>query len=177
MKLPSILKQPHFKAALSLYDGPTHCGVCSSLNLNKSTSYLSLCLSLNSFCNGTSRTWASLGPEARYCGFWLGWVPGQWVQVPNRVLAGFESHLWGFKSQAGFWLGSSPDHVVSSPKLGFGWAWVPAHGFKSQSEVNSFKGSYGWSHLYYTRLKTLFCLFSFVSVCNFYPFLASQCCV
>ena len=26
----------------------------------------------------------------------------------------------------------------SSPKLGFGWVRVPAHGFKSQSGVNSF---------------------------------------
>ena len=33
--------------------------------LNKSTSYLSLCVSLNSFCNETSRTWASLSPESR----------------------------------------------------------------------------------------------------------------
>ena len=162
------------------------CGVCSFLNLNKSTSHLLLCVSLNSFCDETSRTWASLGPEARYCGFWLGWVSDQWVQVPNRVLAGFESqhmgsshkatsrilarsesHLWRFKSQAGFCLGSSPGHAGSNPKLGFGWVWVPVHGFKSQSEVNSFKGSYGWSHLYYKCLKELFCLVSFVSICNF----------
>jgi len=34
------------------------CGVYFSLN--KPTSYLSLCLSLNSFCDETSRTWASL---------------------------------------------------------------------------------------------------------------------
>ena len=59
---------------------PTHCGVCSSLNLNKSTSYLSLCLSLNSFCDETSR--ASLIPETRYRGFWLGLSPSTWVQVP-----------------------------------------------------------------------------------------------
>ena len=51
---------------------PTRCGVCFSLNLNKSTSYLQLCVSLNSFCNETSRTWASLGPKTRHCGFWLG---------------------------------------------------------------------------------------------------------
>ena len=36
-------------------DGPhSVCGV--SFSMNKSTSYLSLCLSLNSFCNETSRT-------------------------------------------------------------------------------------------------------------------------
>ena len=36
------------------------------------TSYLSLCLSLNSFCDETSRTRASLGLEGRYHGFCLG---------------------------------------------------------------------------------------------------------
>ena len=41
----------------------TICGVCFSLN--KSTSYLSLCLSLNSFCIETSRTWASLSLETK----------------------------------------------------------------------------------------------------------------
>ena len=82
--------------------------MCFSLYLNKSTSYLLLCLSLNSFYDETSRTWASLGPETRYCGFWLasssshvgtslkqglGWVqvPATWGLVPNWVLAGFES--------------------------------------------------------------------------------------
>ena len=91
---------PHFTATFVLCDGPhSVCGVCFSLYLNKSTSYLSLCLSLNSFCDETSRTWALLGPETRYCGFWLGlspnyvgsrpnqgfgWVrvPAMWVQVP-----------------------------------------------------------------------------------------------
>ena len=71
---------------------PALCGVCFSLYLNKST-YSSFCLSLNSFCNETSRTWASLGPETRYCGFWLGLSsshlgssPKQgfgWVRVPG----------------------------------------------------------------------------------------------
>ena len=35
----------------------------TSKNLIKSTCYLSLCLSLNSFCDETSRTWVSLSPE------------------------------------------------------------------------------------------------------------------
>ena len=61
-----------------------------------------------------------------------------WVQVPKWVLAGFESQPHGFKSQAGFWLGSNPNHMGLSPKLGFGCVRVPAHGFKSQSEVNGF---------------------------------------
>ena len=55
---------------------PTPCRVCFSPNLNKSTSYLSLCLQLN-FCNEISRTWASLGPEARQHGFWPGSSPGR----------------------------------------------------------------------------------------------------
>ena len=47
------------------------CRVCLSLTLNKSTSYLSLCLSVK-FCNEASRAWASLVPEARQHGFWPG---------------------------------------------------------------------------------------------------------
>ena len=39
------------------------CGTC--LSLDKSTSCLSLCLSLNSFCDETSRTWASWSPETK----------------------------------------------------------------------------------------------------------------
>ena len=55
----------HFAtAALTLCNGPySVCGVC--FYVNKSTSYLSLYLSLNSFCNETSRFWGSLGPETR----------------------------------------------------------------------------------------------------------------
>ena len=73
------------------------CGECLSLNLNKSTSYLSLCLSLTlsqwhyHFVSHW-RTWASLGPETRY---------------------------------GRFWLDSSPSHVGSSPKQCFDWVWVP----------------------------------------------------
>ena len=92
---------------LTLCNGPhSVCGVYFSLNLSKSISYLSLCLSLNSFCDETSRTWASLCPETRYHGFWLGlscshvglspkqgfgwvWVQATWVQVSNWILAGF----------------------------------------------------------------------------------------
>ena len=36
-----------------------------TLSLSKSCSYLSLCLSLNSFCDETSRTWVSLCPQTR----------------------------------------------------------------------------------------------------------------
>ena len=55
----------------------TVCGLCFSLNPNKSTSYLLLCLSLKSFCNEISRTWASLGPEMRHHGLWPCSSPGR----------------------------------------------------------------------------------------------------
>ena len=55
------------------------CGVC--FFLNKSTSYLPLCLSLNSFCDETWRTWASLSPKTR-CVISM---KGPWVQVPIYV--------------------------------------------------------------------------------------------
>ena len=48
-------------------------------------------------------------------------VSATWVQVPGRVLAGFESQPCGFESQAGFPLGFSPSHMGSSPRQGFGW--------------------------------------------------------
>ena len=62
----------------------------------------------------------------------FGWVrfPVLRVQVPNRVLARFQSN-----------------HVGSSPKMGFGWVQVTAHGFKSQSKVNGFKNSPKGLHL------------------------------
>ena len=60
-----------------------------SFSLNKTTSSLSLCFSLNSFCNEVSRNWASLNAEAR-CMISVGRV---WV------LARFESQPCWFKSQ------------------------------------------------------------------------------
>ena len=86
------------------------CGVCFSLN--ESTSYLSLCLSLNSFCNETSRTWASLSPETR-CVISVGRL---WV------LARFESQLHGFKSQ-------SEVHVFIVKLHIFFWKMCLPHGF------------------------------------------------
>ena len=84
---------------------------------NKSTSYLLLCLSLNSFCVEAQRTWVSVGSDSR------------WAILIKDC---------GFKYQAGLWLDLSPDFVGSSPKLGLDWVWVQAHGFRSQSEVNIF---------------------------------------
>ena len=109
MKLPTPIKidNPYPGAPLAFWDGPLSvCGVCFSLN--KSTSYLSLCISLNSFCNETSRTWASLNPETR-CVISVGrlWVfagcmgssPSQafgWVWVPAL---GFRVPVWGARFQ------------------------------------------------------------------------------
>ena len=88
MKLPSpyTLTTPHFEAAaLTLCDGPPSvCGVCFSLN--ESTSYLSLCLSLDSFWDETSRAWASWGPETNQV------THLSWKTV---VLSGFESQPHG----------------------------------------------------------------------------------
>ena len=66
----------------------TACGVCFSLN--KSISYLSLCLSLNSFCHETSRTWAS--KKKKNLSFIKSWNQVLWV------LAGFEHQPHEFKS-------------------------------------------------------------------------------
>ena len=78
----------------------TVCGLCFSLNLNKSTSYLSLCLSLN-FCNETSRTWASLGPKARCHGFGRAQIPVRYDWVIKHST---ESLQWEFESQS--WINS-----------------------------------------------------------------------
>ena len=72
MKLPnSIMTPPYPGAALEM--AYTVCRECFSLN--KSTSYLSICLSLNSFCNETLRTWDQV------CD--LSWR--SWVQAPIWV--------------------------------------------------------------------------------------------
>ena len=70
---------------------PTLCGVCFSLN--KSTFYVSLCLSLNSFCDETSMTWTSLLWVLAECQ-----VPALWVRVLSKVLARLESWNTGWNS-------------------------------------------------------------------------------
>ena len=61
--------------------------VAKVLSLNKSISYLSLCILLNSFCDRTQRTWALLISETRYVIL----IKKQFVQAPVCVLTGFES--------------------------------------------------------------------------------------
>ena len=92
-KVHKKLTTPKFPGPVAFWDSPhSVCGVCFSLD--KSISYLSRCLSLNSSCKGTSRTWASISAEARcvipikrlwvQVPFWVwpGVSPGPWVQVP-----------------------------------------------------------------------------------------------
>ena len=100
-KITQPIKTNHtkFRGRIRPLPGPTLCEVCVSLYLNKFTSYLSLCLSLNSFHDETSRTWVPEGIETRYCGFWLDLSPRTWVQVPSRVLAWFQSHPYWLESQ------------------------------------------------------------------------------
>ena len=103
MKFPSPWKliTPHFEAALTLCRSPhSVCGVC--FLLNKSTSYLSLCLSLNSFYDVTSRTWASLGPET--CDLSWKTVSFGWVLVPGHGFKS-QSELNGFKVMLILWGG------------------------------------------------------------------------
>ena len=127
MKLPSPIKtdDPIPWCLFHLLTWPTLCLWSVCFSLNKSTSYLSLCLSLNSFCDETSRTWASLSPETR-CVISVGRL---WD------FAGFESSL----------VGSSPNHAFGRVRVpatwiqvGLGGVRIPAHGFKSQSEVHGF---------------------------------------
>ena len=81
---------------MSLRNGPHSVyGMCFSLNLNRSTSYLSLCLSLNSFCDETSRTWASLAPETRYRAFWLGLRPRHVGSSPKQSFGWVWVPIWG----------------------------------------------------------------------------------
>ena len=68
------------KATLAPWDRPHSLyGMC--ISLNKTTSYPSLCFSLNSFCNETSGTWALLGTETR-C---VVSIKRLWVQVPSDL--------------------------------------------------------------------------------------------
>ena len=55
--------------------------------LNWTELNLPLCLSLNSSCDETYRTWASLSPETGY----VISMKRQWIQVPVWVLAGLKS--------------------------------------------------------------------------------------
>ena len=88
--MPHHVLRPHSASATAY---TLVCGMC--FFLNKPTSYLSFCLSLNSFCDETSRTWASLGPETGCCD--LSW-------------------------KTGFWLCSSPSPMGSSPRLSWKWS-------------------------------------------------------
>ena len=82
MKLSSPWKptMSYFGAILTVWADP-HSVCVMYFSLNKPTSYLSLCLLLNSFWGETLRTWASLSAETRY----VISVKRQWLQVPIWV--------------------------------------------------------------------------------------------
>ena len=105
----------------------TVCEVCFSLN--RSTSYLSLCLSLNSFYGKTSRTWASLSPETNCVILWsqlkdhwalarfksqsefrLGLSLSTWVQAPVCVTQ-FQGHSCASESTLCIFWSSVPCHI------------------------------------------------------------------
>ena len=65
-----IIPCPAQKPALTFWDRPRSV-YGMYISLNKSTSYLPLCLSLNSFCDQTQRTWASESPDTRWERFYL----------------------------------------------------------------------------------------------------------
>lgn len=71
-----------------------------SVYLSKSNHFSPNTLSLNSFCDKTSRTWASLHSKT-------------WCMVSVK--------RYGFKSQFGFWLSSSPGMWVWVPSEMHGW--------------------------------------------------------
>ena len=93
------MKHTKFRGPVCPLQWPTLSGVCCFLYLNKSTSYLWLCLSLNSFCNETSRTWASLGPETRYWEFWLGLSPSHVGSSPKQGFGWVWVPIWGKRFQ------------------------------------------------------------------------------
>ena len=88
MKLTQLIKANHttFQGWCLLLRRPTLCLWC--VFLNKSTSYLSLCLSLNFLCNETSRTWASLSRETR-CVISVGrlWVLARFESQPSHMVS------------------------------------------------------------------------------------------
>ena len=56
-------------------------------------------VSLNSFCNETSRTWASLGPETRYWEFWLGLSSSHVGSSPKQGFGWVWVPIWGKRFQ------------------------------------------------------------------------------
>ena len=95
-----IIPCPAQKPALTFWDRPRSVyGIC--ISLNKSPSYLSLCLSLNSFCDQTRRTWASESPDTGWERFYL-------KDSEFDSQSELRDSVCGFKSHSGFRLGSSP---------------------------------------------------------------------
>ena len=83
-----------FMATLTFWDG-LHSIKRVCISLNKATSYLSLCLSLNYFRTSVNNSsfskpgmqfqWKDSGLKSQ-CGFWLSSSPSLWVQVQTWVV-------------------------------------------------------------------------------------------
>ena len=85
---------------LTLCDAPGSVGCASLCIWINPLLNLSLCLSLNSFSNETSRTWSSLGSETRYHGFWLDLSPRHIGSSPKQSFGWVQVPANGFKSQS-----------------------------------------------------------------------------
>ena len=106
---PSLWNYPAHKSYHTTFWGCTHFLWCPTLclwsvfSLNKSTPYLSLCLSLNSLQWDIKklsfiRCWNWVCDLSWKTQFWLGWSPGTWVQV---------SDMNGFNSPSELYLGQT----------------------------------------------------------------------
>ena len=90
-----------YSMAAPLCDGPYFWSVPLWIWANPSVTYH--CVSL-SFCNETSRAWASLTPEAKHHGFWPGSSPRgqelkdgrkkQWENMPRNPLHNLQKICW-----------------------------------------------------------------------------------
>ena len=77
-----------------------------------------------------SRTWTSLGPETRYCGFWLGLSPSHMGSSPKLGIGWVQAPVHGLESQSvlnGFswWPRRDGDKVRKGLKSGLGPKEVP----------------------------------------------------
>ena len=100
-------------------------------SLNNSTSYLSLCVSLNSFCYETSRIWAWLNPETR-C---VISVKSLWIQVLIKVVR-FSSRAMLFVLDHCRW---HPSNMLSASS---GDQSVPGSRTLVLEKLCSFRGKY-----------------------------------
>ena len=91
---------------------PAHLCLLQATYINKSISFLSLCLLLNSFYAETQSTWASVSPDSR----WVIPMKWRWVGVPRSVLPGSESQDMGLNPNLRCTVSGVPCRVTLSNK-------------------------------------------------------------